>query len=62
MMNDPLRRTGYFFRADDDIDFTPSEYSYFRNEEDIESLVAWFEHVKLAIYWPSWRQKKIIKV
>ena len=46
MMNDPLRRTGYFFRTDDDIEFTPSEYSYFRNEEDLESFVAWFDHVQ----------------
>ena len=46
MMNDPLRRVGYFFRTDDDIEFTPSEYSYFRNEEDLESFVAWFDHVQ----------------
>ena len=46
MKNDPLRRTGYFFRTDDDIEFTPSEYSYFRNEEDLESFVAWFDHVQ----------------
>ena len=45
-MNDQLGRTGYFFRTDDEIDFTPSEYSYFRNAEDLESFVAWFDHVQ----------------
>ena len=46
MLKDPLRRTGYFFRTDDDIDFTPSEYSYFRRKEDLESFVEWFDHVQ----------------
>ena len=46
MMNDPLRRTGYFFRTDDEIYFTPSEYSYFRKKEDLDSFVAWFDHVQ----------------
>ena len=46
MMNDPLRLTGYFFRTDDDIEFTPSEYSYFRKKEDLDSFVAWFDHVQ----------------
>tara|TARA_Y100001968_G_scaffold16919_1_gene13431 strand:+ start:240 stop:566 length:327 start_codon:yes stop_codon:yes gene_type:complete len=46
MLNDPLRRTGYFFRTDDDIDFTPSEYSYFSNKEDLDSFVEWFDHVQ----------------
>ena len=45
-MNDPLRRTGYFFRTDDEIYFTPSEYSYFRKKEDLDSFVAWFDHVQ----------------
>ena len=46
MMNDSLHRTGYFFRTDDDIEFTPSEYSYFRKKEDLDSFVAWFDHVQ----------------
>jgi len=60
MMNDQLRRTGYFFRTDDEIYFTPSEYSYFRKKEDLDSFVAWFDHVKKAISWPIWSPKKTI--
>ena len=46
MLNDPLHRTGYFFRTEDEIQLTPSEYSYFRKKEDLDSFIAWFDHVQ----------------
>ena len=45
-MDDYLDRTGYFFRTEDDIDFTPTEYSYFRSKEELDSFVSWFDHVQ----------------
>ena len=45
-MDDYIDRTGYFFRTEDDIDFTPTEYSYFRSKEELDSFVAWFDHVQ----------------
>ena len=46
LIKDSLGRTGYFFRTDDDIDFTASEYSYFSKKEDLDAFVAWFDHVQ----------------
>ena len=45
-MSDSLDRTGYFFRTDDDVHFSPSEYTYFCKKEDLDSFVAWFDHVQ----------------
>ena len=57
-MNDPLRRTGYFFRTDDDIDFTLSEYSYFSKKEDLDSFVEWFDHVQESYMFANLEAKE----
>ncbi len=51
-------RTGYFYRTDDDIHFSPSEYSYFNNKEDLDSFLVWFDHVQEGYIWANLEAKE----